>query len=447
MYPSHWPVRWHRLLRQQGGKLEGQPFALPINAWPKLPPEYTPDCLFVSPVDRDNHNNHWQSRRALLACSLQTKRPMESSNLLQLRRQRDEIDLPALLHHMPAMIGYCDPQQRIRFGSKTFLAAINRTQIRWSEERHIRDLIGDQLYSNNRGFIETALQGTAQQFESAVAGTNGGPLRHLQTQLIPDLFEDEVLGCYAILIDITDLHAANKAAQAASIAKSQFLSNMSHEIRTPLNGMLGMAQLLMMPRLTNNERLDYAGVVLSSGKMLMRLLNNILDLSGIEAGNLVLESRLLNPSRIICDATALFVQDARAKGLLIDSDASAASGRYLGDAQRLAQMLSSLVSNAVKFTNQGGFRIEAREVECSARNATLEFSVTDTGIGIAPDQQPLLFQTFSQVDASSTRPGGGTGLGLSIVRRMAELMGGQAGVASAPGTGSRFWFRIPAEKL
>ena len=238
-----------------------------------------------------------------------------------------------------------------------------------------------------------------------------------------------------------------KDAQAANYAKSQFLANMSHEIRTPMNGILGMAQLLQMPGLTQDERIDYAGVVLSSGQRLMNLLADIVDISRIDAGKLTLESKRMEPAQIIGNVEALYGPSARSKGLAFEAAWSGSAQPYLGDPHRLTQMLSNLVNNAIKFSEQGSIRVQAREVAYTEQGATIEFSVSDTGIGVASDKQSLLFQTFSQVDGSNTRNYEGAGLGLSIVRNLAQMMGGEAGFESQIGQGSRFWFRIVAERF
>ncbi|MFZ4479074.1 MAG: ATP-binding protein [Rhodoferax sp.] len=247
--------------------------------------------------------------------------------------------------------------------------------------------------------------------------------------------------------DITDLEAARARAEAANLAKSQFLATMSHEVRTPMNGILGMAQVLLLPGIKDAERIDYARTILNSGQTLLRLLNDILDLAKIEAGKIELESVALEPAQILDQTLAMFAQSARAKGLQIESAWHGPAAAYLGDPHRLLQMLSNLVNNALKFTGQGSVRIVGREIGCAGSTATIEFSVSDTGIGIAPDKQALAFQTFSQIDSSITRSFGGTGLGLSIVRTLAGLMGGEAGVQSEAGRGSRFWFQIRAERL
>jgi signal transduction histidine kinase len=214
-----------------------------------------------------------------------------------------------------------------------------------------------------------------------------------------------------------------------------------------MNGVMGMAQLLQMPGLTEAERIDYAGVILSSGQTLMNLLNDVLDITRLEAGKLEFESVRLQPAQIVGAVQLLFSQRARDKGLALESNWIGPELPYQGDPQRLTQMLSNLVNNAIKFTAQGGIRIEAREVACTAQHATLEFAVSDTGIGIEPQKQSLLFQNFFQIDSSNTRNYDGAGLGLSMVRQLAELMGGEVGVQSQVGQGSRFWFRIQVQGL
>ncbi|MCG2578483.1 ATP-binding protein [Dechloromonas sp. XY25] len=245
--------------------------------------------------------------------------------------------------------------------------------------------------------------------------------------------------------DAKNLLALKQQAETANTEKSRFLATMSHEIRTPLNGVLGMAQLLLMEEVSEAERHEYARTIISSGQILLALLNDILDLSKIEAGKFELQNEVFSPQQILEETASLFAQLALAKGLALDSAwLGPADRRYRGDPIRLRQILSNLVGNAIKFSHQGFVRIEADQIESADHKAMLEFSVIDSGIGIPADKQALLFRPFTQADTSTTRQFGGTGLGLSITRNLARLMGGEAGVNSEVGKGSRFWFRIPA---
>ena len=249
--------------------------------------------------------------------------------------------------------------------------------------------------------------------------------------------------------DMAAMEQLKIRAEAGNQAKSEFLATMSHEIRTPLNGILGMAQLQLMPETSAEERVDYARTILDSGKTLLSLLNGILDLSKVEAGKLELEHTAFSPADLLKDTAALFAEAARRKGLALEYRWNGPDLRYRGDPIRLRQMLANLVSNAIKFTDQGSVTIAADVVssDSGTDQAELIFAVSDTGIGIPQKTQALLFQPFSQADASTTRRYGGSGLGLSIVRQLARLMGGDAGVDSNTGQGARFWFTLRANAI
>ncbi|MFO1433113.1 MAG: response regulator [Candidatus Competibacteraceae bacterium] len=280
-----------------------------------------------------------------------------------------------------------------------------------------------------------------------------GQLRYWRESFFPVQVGEDIVGLSAVVEDITErkaaeqaLHEARAAADAANQAKSAFLANMSHEIRTPMSAILGYADILAA-RLQDPDDLQSVNVIQRNGRHLLDLINDILDLSKIEAGSLELVRERFAPDRLIADIHSLMLLRAQEKGLTLTVEfvgplpATIDSGP-----RRLRQILINLLGNAIKFTQQGGvtLRVQLREDGPEPR---LQFTVIDTGIGIQPTQLSKLFQPFSQIDSSITREHGGSGLGLAISQRLAQLLDGEITVESQPGKGSTFTVTVPTGPL
>ncbi len=282
-----------------------------------------------------------------------------------------------------------------------------------------------------------------------VRGDNGPRWIHIEA--IPKRSSDPaVAGIWnGYAMDITerkrleaDLAASQDAANAANRAKSEFLANMSHEIRTPMNAIIGLSHLTLKTDLNHRQR-DYLTKIAGAAQSLLRIVNDVLDVSKIEAGQLQLENIRFNVHTIFDDLVSIVGHRIAEKGLELHMDIGPELPAYLlGDSLRLSQVLLNLTNNAVKFTPRGRVSVQARVVEHVGESVRVRFAIEDTGVGLTEEQAARLFRPFVQADSSTTRRFGGTGLGLSISKRLVELMGGEIGVSSAPGRGSTFWFTV-----
>jgi len=370
--------------------------------------------------------------------------------------QRSERRLRVIMDQIPVTVTYIDAELRYRY--------INRAQEQWLGKteaevlgRPVREVAGEKVFADIEPNLRLALSGQSVQIERERTDRNGHKVWH-SGRHVPDVnAEGSVVGLYTVFFDITEralaerklkqreqeLRAAKEAAENASRAKSEFLANMSHEIRTPMNGVLGLTELLLETPLDVQQR-PFVETVRNSGEALLSIINDILDFSKIEAGKLETESLDFDLYQVVEDVVQLLAPRAHAKQVelacRIDDSLPAA---VRGDPYRLRQVLTNLVGNALKFTDEGEVVVEVQRGEAADGTPQLALQVRDTGIGIPAEGRERLFRPFAQADGSTTRRFGGTGLGLAISRSLVELMGGTIGVESTPGRGSTFWIRLP----
>ncbi len=363
-----------------------------------------------------------------------------------------EARIQAILDHATAVIYLKDPHGRYLLVNRRFedMFHLGREDVIGKTDHDIfpREF-ADVFRQNDRQVLEA---GMAREFEE-LAALDGRPRTYISLKFPLYDGRDAPYAICGISTDITErkaaeeqLRLAKEAADAANQAKSDFLATMSHELRTPLNGVIGMCDLLLGTDLDNQQR-RYAWLAKSSADTLLCLIKDVLDFSKIEAGRLELEALDFDLRYVIENVVNMVASQAAGKSLKLSCSIHPGTPVLVrGDSGRLQQILMNLVGNAIKFTERGEVVVRATADEETPRAAVIRFSVTDTGIGIAPDYVARLFEAFAQQDASMSRRYGGNGLGLAISNRLVEQMGGQIGVQSSLGQGSTFWFTLPLDK-
>ncbi|NTV70564.1 MAG: PAS domain-containing protein [Azonexaceae bacterium] len=392
-----------------------------------------------------------EANAALALHSTELETLYSQAKSLESALRKSEVMLHGVLDNTPAMIAYWTRDLTNEFANHAFedIYGISPEEIRG---HHLREVIGEQAFAVSQPYIARALRGERQSFSRELIDLNGHR-RWTQVQYIPDVRGGEIKGYFALVSDVTplkekeqEIEALNAAlairaeeAEVANRAKSAFLANMSHEIRTPMNAIIGLTHLIRHTGAEPHQikRLDKID---NAGRHLLSILNDILDISKIEAGRLQLESADFHLSAILDNVQSIVGEAARSKGLSIELDRDSVPLWLRGDPTRLRQALLNYAGNAIKFTEKGSIALRAQLLEARDDELLVRFEVEDTGIGLTEAQIGRLFQAFEQAETSTTRNFGGTGLGLAITRRLARLMGGDTGVESRPGHGSRFWF-------
>ncbi len=409
-------------------------------------------CVGVLEIERAGSAAEWTAEERLYGVMisnlvmllLERDAHREAGNTLQLREQQ----LRLITDSVPALIAYVNADERLDFHNRAYEERFGKAE--WSAlGRPLREILGEPLYRRTRRQVRRALGGTEASFRTTYRARDGARRTDL-IRLVPHLSEDgEVLGCYALLIDVTDqrrseekLREALNRAEGAARGRDAFLATVSHELRTPLNAIIGFNSLMLEKDCPPEERRRYLNFARDAGRALLAQVNDLLDMAKIEAGKIEPETLDFDLRQLIENSVDMVRSQAQARELEVSVKISGKLCRWVrGDPTRVRQILVNLLSNAVKFTERGSIQVSAQPVG----NRMVEIAVADTGVGIPRDKLEAIFEKFNQADISITRRFGGTGLGLAICRSLARLIGGEISVESALGSGSVFRLTVPLQ--
>jgi PAS domain S-box-containing protein len=369
---------------------------------------------------------------------------------------RSERFIRTLADSIPAMVGYWDSDLRCRYANLQYRDWFGRNPDEMIDLT-LQELMGPTLFAKNEPFIRGALRGEAQAFERTLEKPSG-EIGHMLARYIPEIDDaGRVLGILTLVTDVTAIkqtefrlqkaneltHEALKTAQEALAAKRAFLANISHELRNPLTGIVGFAALLAREANLDERASGQLMHIRTAGETLQRTIDDLLDISRLDAGQMAIAPRPVDPRLLADDALQFFSMQLQEKNLTAELSADGLPQAVMLDPVRVRQIITNLISNAVKFTAAGRINVDAAYDETTQR---LTLQVRDTGRGIAQDNQARLFQRFAQIDASTHPARSGTGLGLAICKELAEAMGGEVGFRSRTGEGSCFWVVLPAPR-